>query len=166
MDLWRIAVRALGAYAYLLATSRGSGKRAVHQATPFDFVVSLIVGDLIDDALWAEVSMAKFAVAAATIFLCDIIVETCAYHSTRFLHFVNGRPRVVLRRGRELRDELRKEQMNVGDIEALLRVHGLESANDVRLGTLELDDELSLLMKPEAEPATKAMREEALACIR
>ena len=165
MDLWRIAVRALGAYIYLLTMSRASGKRAVSQATPFDFVVSLIVGDLIDDALWAEVSMAKFAVAAASIFTCDVIVKVAAFHSKRILHLVNGRPRVVLRDGRELRDELRKEQLNEGDVAHLLRLQGIEKREDVRLGAIELDHQISVIRHPGAEPATKSMKEEALACM-
>lgn len=57
MDRGRIAVCALVAYVYLLVTTRASGKRVVSQATPFDLLVSLIIGDLIDAALWGEVSM-------------------------------------------------------------------------------------------------------------
>jgi len=49
MDVARIAVRCIGAFIYLLTMTRLSGKRVVSQATPFDFVVALIVGDCIDD---------------------------------------------------------------------------------------------------------------------
>ena len=96
MDLWRIAVRAIVAYVYLNATARVSGKRVVSQSTPFDFVVALILGDLIDDALWAEVSMAKFGVAVSTIFLCDLFVKFVACRWDWFLHLVNDTPTVVL----------------------------------------------------------------------
>lgn len=157
MNLWRIAVRALGAYIYLMSTTRLSGKRVVAQATPFDFVVSLIIGDMIDDALWAEVSMSKFAVGVASIFLCDAIVKYFSFRSTRFLHFVNGVPRVVLRDGREDRDALRSEQLSEDDLEHLMRLDGIEREKwgDVHLGVLERDHEISLILMPGAEPAQK-----------
>lgn len=157
MDLWRIAVRALAAYVYLLVTTRAGGKRVVGQATPFDFVVSLIVGDLVDDFFWAEVSMAKFGAAVGTIFFCDALVKLGAFHSTRFLHIVNGRPRVVLRDGTVDGDELRREQLNETDLAHLLRLDGIsrDKWNDVHLATLERDHETSVILTPGAEPATK-----------
>jgi len=45
----------LFAYVFLLAILRASGKRTIAQGTTLDFVVALVLGDLIDDALWAEV---------------------------------------------------------------------------------------------------------------
>jgi uncharacterized membrane protein YcaP (DUF421 family) len=155
MDLWRIAVRALIAYVYLLVTTRVSGKRVVSQATPFDFVVALIIGDLIDDFLWAEVSAAKFGAGVASIFLCDAVVKIGAFRSTRFMHLVNGIPRTVLRDGLEDGDELRREQLNETDLEHLLRMDGIEREKwqDLHLAVLERDHELAVIFKPSAEPA-------------
>lgn len=157
MDLWRIAVRALAAYLYLAVTTRASGKRVISQATPFDFVVSLIVGDLIDDCIWAEVSVAKFGAAASSIFFCDALVKLLSFHSPRFLHVVNGSPRIVLREGVPDPNELRKEQLNEMDLEHLLRLDGLDRDKwtDARMAVLERDHETSLILTPGAEPATK-----------
>lgn len=168
MDLWRIAVRALGAYLYLMTTTRVSGKRVVAQATPFDFVVSLIIGDMLDDALWAEVSMAKFAVGVGSIFLCDAIVKLGSFHSTRFLHLVSGVPRVVLRDGREQKEALREEQLNEDDLEHLLRLDGIdrEEWKDVHLAVMECDHETSLILMPGAEPAQKRDAELAKELVR
>jgi len=157
MDLWRIAVRALVAYIYLAVTTRASGKRVVSQATPFDFVVSLIVGDLVDDCIWAEVSVAKFAAATSSIVFCDAVVTLLSFHSPRFMHFVNGRPRVVLRDGVADLRELRREQLSELDLEHLLRLDGLDRDKwkDARMAVLERDHEASLILTPGAEPATR-----------
>jgi uncharacterized membrane protein YcaP (DUF421 family) len=168
MDLWRIAVRALAAYIYLAVTTRASGKRVVSQATPFDFVVSLIVGDLIDDCIWAEVSVAKFGAAVSSIFFCDAVVTLLSFHSPRFLHLVNGRPRVVLRDGVADAKELRAEQLNELDLEHLLRLDGIDRDKwkDARLAVLERDHETSLILKPEAEPPMKQDAARAMELIR
>lgn len=155
MDLGRIAVRALIAYVYLLVTTRASGKRVVSQATPFDLLVSLILGDLIDDALWGEVSLAKLAAAAGTICLCDLIVKFAAHHSDAFLRLVDGHPTPVLRDGVEDRDALRREQLNEDDLAHLLRLQGVDDRKDVHLALVECDHELSVIRRPGAEPAQK-----------
>lgn len=155
MDLGRIAVRALIAYVYLLVMTRASGKRVVSQATPFDLLVSLILGDLIDDALWGEVTMAKFAAAAGTICVCDLLVKFAAHHSDAFLRLVDGHPTPVLRDGVEDRDALRGEQLNEDDLAHLLRLQGVDDRQDVHLALVEGDHELSVIRRPGAEPAQK-----------
>jgi len=158
MDLWRIAVRALVSYVYLLAMTRVSGKRIVHQATTFDFVVALIAGDLIDDMLWAEVSTTKFAAAAGSIFVCDAITKLTAFRWKAVHRFLCGVPAALLRDGREDRDALRREQLSEADLAHLLRLEGIEEEKwkDVHLGLAERDDELSMIFAPQAESATRA----------
>lgn len=155
MDLGRIAVRVLVAYIYLLATTRASGKRVISQATPFDLLVSLIIGDLIDDAIWADVSIAKFGAAAGAIFLCDLAVKLVAQRWDAFHHLVNGSPVVVLRDGIEDRDALRGEQLNEQDLAHLLRLQGIDDWKDVHVAFVERDHEVSAIRQPGAEPAQK-----------
>ena len=55
MELWRILVRAVFAYVFALAVMRIAGKRMVSHADVSSFVVAIIIGDMFDDLLWAEV---------------------------------------------------------------------------------------------------------------
>jgi uncharacterized membrane protein YcaP (DUF421 family) len=75
VDPLHVAVRAAFAYLFLLAGTRLSGKRTVAQATPAEFVLVLMIGDLVDDLLWADVSAARFATAAGTLFLLEGCVD-------------------------------------------------------------------------------------------
>lgn len=152
MDPLRIAVRALAAFIYLLIVTRASGKRVVAQATPFDFIVSLIIGDLIDDALWAEVSLSRFGAAAGTIFACDVVTKSLVWRWRRFFRVVEGVPTIVLRDGVEDKEALRGEQLNEGDLAHLLRLKGVEKWNELRLAIVERDHALSTVRKPEEEP--------------
>ncbi len=155
MDIWRIGIRALVCYVYLLAMTRASGKRMISEATPFDFVVALIIGDLIDDALWADVSMASFGAATASIFVCDAVTKMLALRSSAFSRLVCGTPTIVLRDGVEDGRALRGEQLSEGDLDHLLRLEGVENRDDVRLGIVERDHSFSVLYRPELEPATR-----------
>ena len=158
MDLWRIAVRAILAYVFLLTLTRASGKRVISQATPFDLLVSLIVGDLLDDLLWAEVTVAKFAVGAGTIVVLELIVELISFRSRWFYRLVNGTPTTVIRDGVEDRDALRREQLNEDELAHLLRLDGFDDWSEIQRAFMERDHEVSVIRYPSAEPATKAER--------
>ena len=155
MPLGHIVVRAIVAYAYLLFITRISGKRVISQATPFDFIVALLLGDLIDDAVWAEVSVAKFAGAVGSIMLCDALTKLGAFHSLGFFHLVNGYSHAVVRDGHKDDDELRRQQLNEADLTHLLRKKGIDDWDEVHIALLERGHDLSVIRNPEDEPATK-----------
>ncbi len=155
MTLTRIAIRALVAYIYLLTLTRASGKRVVSAATPFDMIISLILGDLVDDALWAEVSAAKFAVAAGTICVIDILVTIGSRHSRWFHKLVNGSARVMVRNGVNDQQAMRSEQLSDADVEHLLRLKAVEKREEVAIGILELDHEMSVIRPRAYEPAQR-----------
>jgi uncharacterized membrane protein YcaP (DUF421 family) len=73
MELGSIAVRGLATYAFLLALIRLAGKRVIKEGASFDFVLALILGDLIDDAVWSEVPFAQFVVAVSTLVLLKLL---------------------------------------------------------------------------------------------
>lgn len=158
MELTRIAVRALLAFIYLLFMTRIAGKRVIAQATPLDLVISLIIGDVIDDAIWAEVSTARFAVAVGTITFLQIVTMTGVHSSSRFAKLVTGLPTIIIRNGMLDTQALRSEQLNEKEVDLLLRHHQKDDRSDVRLATMELDHELSVLLEPEAEPAQRQDR--------
>jgi uncharacterized membrane protein YcaP (DUF421 family) len=54
-----LALRASITYVVLLLLLRLVGKRTVKDATPFDFVVAIVVGDFPDDVIWGEVPMVQ-----------------------------------------------------------------------------------------------------------
>jgi uncharacterized membrane protein YcaP (DUF421 family) len=73
MDPLRIAIRCVLAYVFLLVLLRLASKQTLRQGTTFDFVLALVLGDLIDDALWAEVPIAQFVVATTTLVLLKLV---------------------------------------------------------------------------------------------
>ena len=81
MDPLRIAVRAVFAYVVLLALVRVSGKRTVKQGSPFDFTIALILGDMVDDAVWAEVPLSTFVVATATLVATHVLADVARFRA-------------------------------------------------------------------------------------
>ena len=157
MELHKIAVRALFAYVVLLALLRMSGKRVVSQAGAHDFVIALVVGDLIDDLLWAEIGAAEFAAATGGIVLTGILVALAGYASPVMARILEGRPALVLRNGVPVVAGLRAERINEKSLAALLRLNGIDRDrwDEVEHGWVENHGELSVAPHEPARPAER-----------
>jgi uncharacterized membrane protein YcaP (DUF421 family) len=83
MDPFRIVVRVVFTYIVLMAMVRASGKRTVRHASPFDFTLTLILGDMVDDLLWGEVDASVFAVAAGALVMVHLGIELVQMRAAR-----------------------------------------------------------------------------------
>ena len=146
MELHRIALRALFAYLVLLALLRSSGKRTVAEGTPFAFVLALVIGDMVDDVLWAEVGAAEFAVAVSTLTLAQIAVAWAASRWGWVDRLVEGRPSPVVRDGAPVRGEMRGERVNEKTLAFELRQAGIprEQWSDVESAHVETSGAVSV----------------------
>ena len=79
MDPLRVVARVVFVYVVLLIFVRLAGKTAVKHSSPLDFVTALIVGDLVDDALWAEVNASVFVAAAGSLFVMHAALDYARY---------------------------------------------------------------------------------------
>jgi uncharacterized membrane protein YcaP (DUF421 family) len=157
VDPYRIALRTLFAYVVLLALLRASGKRTVAQGRPFDFVLALVLGDMIDDLVWADVAAARFTVAVGTLTLVHTLVAVAGAWSERCARLVAGAPSAVLEAGRPRRDILRGERISDKELELMLRLEGVarEQWGEVRCATIEVSGQPGMRREPWAEAAQK-----------
>jgi uncharacterized membrane protein YcaP (DUF421 family) len=144
-----VALRAAAAYLWLLLGLRISGKRTVAQASPFDFVLALVIGDLVDDLVFGEVRLSQFAIATGTLVLAHWAVALATYMSRPLNRLVNGSPTLVVEQGRIRADALRREKTSRGELLGLLRLEGVaaERVEDVRAAWIEDSGKLSVLRK-------------------
>lgn len=75
MDPLRIVERVVFAYVVLLVLVRLSGKHLVKHASPFDFTLSLILGDMVDDVLWGDVNASAFVMGAGVLMFIHIVFD-------------------------------------------------------------------------------------------
>jgi uncharacterized membrane protein YcaP (DUF421 family) len=72
MALSHIVARAAFAYVFAVIMVRLSGHRSLKQADTPSFVLAVILGDMFDDLLWAEVSAGQFITAVSTLMVCHL----------------------------------------------------------------------------------------------
>jgi uncharacterized membrane protein YcaP (DUF421 family) len=150
-----MVVRALATYLFLLVLIRLSGKRTIHEGTPFDFVVALVIGDFPDDIIWGEVPVAQGLVAIGTVMAVHLGVVHACFRSPRIERLVASAPTRVLSGGRALAKGFRAERMNRGDLDVQLRHHGVEDRRDVKQAFVEPTGELSVFPSERARPVRR-----------
>jgi uncharacterized membrane protein YcaP (DUF421 family) len=156
------ALRATVIYVFLLVLIRLLGKRTVGHSSAFDFMVALVLGELVDEPVYGDVSLAQAFVALGVIGGWHAINQVLSLRSTHFDRVVGGAPTVLARNGVLDRPAMARERLNDEDLRSLLRQHGIDDLSDVELATLEPSGRLSVLTRPEARPLQKGDLDRAL----
>ncbi len=142
---WQIVVRALVVYVALFAALRLLGKRQLGQLAIHDLVFLLLVSNAVQPAVTGpDSSLLGGIVIVVTLGAVNVAVARLEMLSF-FHHLLLPSPTVVIQHGKYLDDALRREQVDRELVDASIREHGLEDANDVELGVLEVDGTISIV---------------------
>ena len=157
MSLTGLVVRAVVSYVFLLALLRVSGKRLISQATGIEFALAIMIGDLVDDAMFATIPFAQFIVAAGTLTLIQLIVGIASLLDLRVWRFVESEPPVALENGIPRRRALRRERVNRKELASLLRLGGISAARwaEIKRARIEEGGILGVVFHDWAKPAQR-----------
>lgn len=161
MELHHIAIRVLFTYLFLYLIIRLSGKQTVGQGHTFDFVMAIILGDLIDDVLWAEVPVSQFITAVCTLIVMQIGIGLITARSEAFAKIVDGPIVQIMRDGVPMRRSLRRERIGRPGLEELLRLEGIapEKWSQVKSASLNGHGRVAVIEHDWARPPRKKDRE-------
>jgi uncharacterized membrane protein YcaP (DUF421 family) len=140
-------VRATAIYFVVWMLFRIAGKRTLSEATPFDFVLLLIIGETTQQALLGQdFSLTNAILLIATLIGIDVLLSVIKQRSARAERILDGRPVLVLENGRLLEDRMRRERVDREDIlEAARRLQGLERIDQIKHAVLEPSGGISIV---------------------
>ena len=158
MDLHELGLTALRAsviYVFLLVVVRMLGKRTVGSATAFDFMVALILSEVVDEPIYGDVPLVQGMLVIAVVAGWHLVNSYLSYRSERVDRLTGGEPTILVRNGTMDRDGMRREHVNEEELWSLLRLQGIDDLRDVKEATLEPDGVLSVLKTDEARELQK-----------
>lgn len=139
-------VRSVAVYLFLLVAFRLCGKRQLGQLSAFDLVVLLIISNVVQNAVIGnDNSLGGGLIGATAILLLNLVVAYVTFRFKRADRVVEHSPTLLVRHGRVLRDNLRRERLGPRDLRAALRHHGVVSIRDIRYAFLEEDGHVSVI---------------------
>ena len=132
------AIRSVAVYVFLLAVLRLAGKREIAQLNNFDFVVLLLLSNTVQNAIIGnDSSLWGGLFGAAVLLAANRVVVRASYGSPRLTRLVQGSQTVLVRGGRTLKRNLRKELITDEELMAAVRRQGVSKLSDVQLAALE-----------------------------
>ena len=139
-----IVVRASIVFVFLFVLTRAMGKRELSETTPFELLMLVVIGDIIQQGVTQEdMSVTGAMLAAATIGLWVLGFSWLAFRSRRAQRVLDGEATVILEHGRPLGEALQVERLTLGDLLSEAREQGIEDLASVRLAVVEVDGRFS-----------------------
>jgi len=143
-----IVLRATVMFAILFLLLRLLGKRELGQMTPFEFVVLVVMGDLIQQGVTHnDFSLTGATLAIITFAFWGLVLSWVTYLFPRAEKLLDGEPRIVIRDGSLIEDNLRRDRVTRAEVESEMRQAGIASMEDVAWGILEPQGKFSFIRK-------------------
>lgn len=132
------------------------GKTQISQLTAFDFIAALVLGELVGNALFDkeagifEIGYVIF-LWGSLLFIVEMITQK--FKGSRFL--LEGKPAIIIHKGKLLYEEMRKNKIDIGEVQHLLRMKDVFAIQEVEYAILETNGDLSVLKKSSYQTPNK-----------
>lgn len=152
-----IALRSIGAVAILFTMTRILGKKQISQLTTFEYITGIALGELAGFlSTDIEAHYMHGIVAIAVWFTIPFGLELLTLKSKRLREWFEGKATVVVKDGKILEDNLKKERFTGDELMESLRTKNVFRVADVEFAMLETSGALSVLLKNNHQPLTPA----------
>jgi uncharacterized membrane protein YcaP (DUF421 family) len=163
MDL---VLRTIVVFAFILIVTRIIGRRELSGLEPFDLILLVVLGDLVQQGITqSDYSVTGALLVIGTLAVLTILVSTLSYRVRPLRPVLEGEPMVLVENGRPIERNMRRERLSIEEVAAEARLQQIESLQDVRWAVLETNGRISFIQRdsgggggsdPRADDATPA----------
>src|SRR5258705_1474991 len=108
----QLIFRAAAVYVFLVVALRLAGRRELAQMTTFDLVLLLVLANAVQNSINAgDNSLGGGLISAATLLAVNFAVGEATYRWRWFERLVQGRPRPLVRNGKIILANMKKERI-------------------------------------------------------
>ncbi len=148
-------LRAIISFFFLLTIAKILGQRTISQLRLLDFVITLVIGNIIAHPLSDEELGLKGSIITTLVlvvlYLCGIF-GMLKFPSLR--RFINSSPITLVKNGEILYKELKKARISIDVLLEELREEKVDDVKKVALATWEPNGKISVFLQPKYEPIT------------
>ncbi|MEY8738394.1 YetF domain-containing protein [Bacillales bacterium AN1005] len=126
------------------------GKIQLSQITPFDFITAMVMGNLVGNAIFEQSTGIKDIVFSVFVWgLIIYVIEFLTLKSTKLRYFLEGSPTILIEKGKISFKQLKKNNMDLNQLQQLMRQQGYFSIYEAEYVILESDGKISIAPKHE-----------------
>jgi uncharacterized membrane protein YcaP (DUF421 family) len=143
-----IALRCAVAFFFLLLLTRVVGRRELSSMEPFDLILLVVLGDLIQQGVTQDdYSVTGLLIATSTFAVLAIATSYVSYRFRAVRPVLEGEPIVLVRDGEIIERNLGRERITVEELASAARQQQIASIADVRWAVLETGGQISFIPK-------------------
>jgi len=145
MDL---VLRAAVIFFFVMLITRVIGRRELSSLEPFDMIMLVVIGDLVQQGVTqSDYSITGAVTVISTIALLTVLMAFLNFRFRRVRRVLDGEPIVLVEDGRPVERNLRRERLTVEELEAEGRQQQVTSIADMRWALLETSGQISVIPK-------------------
>lgn len=154
-ELMWTALRASFVYLFLLVVVRLLGKREIGNHSAFDLVVAFILGEVVDEIIYGDVTILQGVIAIAVVAIWHVVNSWASFKSEIIEKLTSAPPTMVVKNGQIQRKNLAKERLNEEELFSELRMMGVDNVKEVKQATLEPNGKISVIQEEWAKPVQR-----------
>ena len=155
MELVVIALRTVLMYVVIFISMRLMGKREIGKLSIFDLIISILIAEIAVFVIEEpDKPLAGSLLPVAILVGIQILSARLSLANDKFRDVLEGKPSVLIEKGRLNRREMKKQRYNLDDLLLQLRENGIKNVADVELAILETSGKLSVFEKNKGSGGT------------
>jgi uncharacterized membrane protein YcaP (DUF421 family) len=145
MDL---VLRTAFVYCLILVVTRAVGRRELGQMQPADFILLIVVGDLVQQGVTqSDESLTGTTIVISTLCVLTVATGYLSFRFRRLRPLLEGDPIVLVVDGKIQQRALHRERITDDELAAEARQQSIGSLADVRFAVLESSGKISFITK-------------------
>lgn len=150
-----IIIRTILLYWFVILGVRLMGKRQIGDMQPNELVITLLISEIAAIPLQdTSQPIIDGIVAIFILVILEIVMSVLSLKCMTVRKFMNGKSVVIIKNGVIDQTAMQRVRLTVLDLIELLRGQDVFDVSDVAFAVLEVNGDLSVLLKTEKQPAT------------
>lgn len=143
-----IVIRATIAFLFILLLTRIVGRRELNTLAPFDLILLVTIGDLVQQGVTQnDFSITGMTLAVGTIAMLTVLFSFLSWRFQVLRPVLEGQPLILIEDGNVIEKNLRRNRLTQEEIAAEARNQQIDSFEKIRWAVLETSGKLSFIEK-------------------
>jgi uncharacterized membrane protein YcaP (DUF421 family) len=143
-----IVIRAAVMFVFVWFVTRAVGRRELSTLEPFDLVLLVVLGDLIQQGVTQnDFSVTGAILAGGTMALMTVLFSWLAFRFHRLQPILEGDPVILVERGKAIDRNLRRNRITLEELAAQARMQQVAHIEDIEWAVLETSGTISIIPK-------------------
>jgi uncharacterized membrane protein YcaP (DUF421 family) len=144
-----IVLRAIIIFVVVFAFTRVLGRRELSTLQPFDLILLIVIGDLIQSGVTQnDLSITGVLIVLTTIGILQVVTSYAGFRFRRIRPFLQGEPIVLVENGKLIERNMRRERLTLDDLAEKARLSEIGSMDEIRWAVLETNGDISFIKQP------------------